>query len=133
MVTDRRHQQAFNPVRKQILDIFALKSEIAFAVAQKNAVAGPPRRGFGTPHHRPEERIDHIGNDQADGLGLLRDEPARDAVRHIVERGDRLLDLALCFGVDAVTAVDDPRRRHRRNAGTFGDIVQGHWPMLISC
>ena len=85
-VARRRQQQALDPVRHQILDVFALEPEVAFAVAEQHAVAGAPGRGFGAAHDRREERVDHVGNDEADGLGLLRQEPAGDAVRDVVER-----------------------------------------------
>ena len=101
MVADGRQQQALDAVRDEILDIFALEPEVALAVAEQDAVAGAPGCRLGAAHHRREERIDHVGNDEADRLGLLRHEPAGDAVRHVVERGDRLLDAALRLGVDA--------------------------------
>ena len=120
-----RQQQALDPVRDQVLDVFALEPQVALAVAEEHAVAGAPGRGLGAAHHRREERVDDVGHDQPDGLGLLRHEPAGDAVRHVVERRDRLLDPALGLGVDAGAAVDDPRDGHRRDAGAPADIMQG--------
>ena len=124
-VAGRRQQQALDPVRHQVLDVLALEPQVALAVAEEHAVAGAPGRGLGAAHHRREERVDDVGNDQPDGLGLLRQEPAGDAVRHVVERLDRLLDLALGLGVDAGAAVDDARDGHRRDPGEPADIMQG--------
>ena len=89
-------------MRDEVLDIFTLEPQVALAVAEEDAVAGPPRRGLGAAHDRREERVDDVGHDQADRLRLLRDQAAGDPVRHIVELGDRFLDLALRLGVDAV-------------------------------
>ena len=98
----RRQQQSLHPMRDEVLDIFTLQPQVALAVAEEDAIAGASRRGLGAAHHRREERVDDVGHDQADRLGLSRNQAARDPVRHIVELGDRFLDPALRLGVDAV-------------------------------
>ena len=125
-VTRGRQQQALDPVRHQILDIFALEAEVALAVAEQDAIAGAPSSCLGATHHGREERVDHVGNDEADRLSLLRQEPASDTVRHVVELGDHLLDSALRLGVDARPSVDDTGHRHCRNASTSPDFLQGN-------
>jgi hypothetical protein len=110
-------------MRHQILDVFALEAQVAFAVAEQDAIAGTPCSSLGTAHHRRKERVDHVRDDQADGLGLLRQQPSGDAVRHIVELRDCGLDTALCLEIDASPAVDHPRNGHRRDPGPLSDIL----------
>ena len=54
----------------KVLDVFALEPEVALAVAEENAVPGAPCRGLGAAHDRREERVDDVGDDQPDRLGL---------------------------------------------------------------
>jgi hypothetical protein len=110
-------------MRDQIVDIFPLEPEVAFAVAEKNAVSIPPGRHFGATHHRREERVRDVGNDEADRLRLLGDHPARKPVRHIVEGFDRVLDPSLRLRVNTLAAVDDARDCHGGNPR-----LQGHIP-----
>ena len=124
IVVSRREQQPLDAVGNEVLDIFALEPEVALAVAEKHAIAGAPRGRLGTAHHRREEWVDHVGDDQPDRLGLPRDQAASDAVRHIVEFRDRLLDPPLRFRVDAVPPVDHARDGHRRDPRPLSHIAQ---------
>ena len=127
-VAGRRKQKSLDAVLDEVVDILALEPQVRLAVAEQHAVARLARRRLRAAHDRREERVDDIGDDQPDRSGLLRDEPARDAVRHVVEVEDRALDAPLRLRVDARAAVDDARHRHRGNAGPLRDVPQcdGH-------
>ena len=67
--------------------------QISLAIAKENPIAGLTSRAFRPPHDRREKRVHYVGVDDANSrLRLLRNEPARDPIRDIVERLDRLFD-----------------------------------------
>ena len=134
-VADRSDDEALYAMRYEVADIVALEPQVALAVAQKDAVAGLARRRLRATHDRGEERVRDVGNDQADRLGLRRDEAAGDPAGSVVERGDRLLDLAACLGSNARLAVDDPRDAHRGDAGQPCHILyrRTHRPTASPC
>ena len=89
MVVCRREQKALDAVGDEVLDIFALKPQIAFAIAEEDAVPGPCGGSLRAAHHRSEERIDDVRHDKPDCLCLLRDQATGNSIRHVVECGDR--------------------------------------------
>src|SRR3984957_16054902 len=127
-ITCGSEQKTFYTVSDEVLDVFAIQPPISLPVAGENPVAGLTSRAFRPRHDGREKRVHYVGDDDADSLRLLRNEAARDPIRDIVERLDRLFDPLPGLRVYSPAPIDDARHGHRRNARPSRDFMQrrGH-------
>ena len=104
----RGDQKPVHLARKQQFGIFPLFIGGFIAVAQKQMVSGLIRGIFHATHHGCPKWIGDVGDDQTESVGAFGAHAGTEAIGHIVEIADRLLDALPQLVADISSVVDDP-------------------------
>jgi len=120
-----RDDEPFGPVGDHVLHVLLFEGQIAFAVAEQDAISRAACHRLGPAHEDREEGIRDVRHDETQRPALAGHQAAGDAVRNEVELGDGPLDAPPCFGTDARDAIDHARDRHGRDAGSSSDVTDG--------
>src|SRR5207245_3308585 len=97
----------------------------------EEVVPAPPRRRIDAPDELREELAEKVGQEDAERMGLARDEAARGAVGSVAELFDHAADPAPRRLPDGPLSIDDAgdgRDGDPRFAGDFLDRAHGRRP-----
>ena len=125
IATDGREHDAVDALFQQHTQVVALLLRIVVGVAQDHAVAIALAAVLDTPRQFGKIRVDAVGHQQADGRRAARLQRAGHGAGHVVEFGDRRLDLAPHVRADRAAVVHHMGNRGVGNPRPRRHILDG--------
>ena len=115
---------AIHTIAHEERQVFALAVRPAHGIADKDAVSGVGEGVFDLDGQLAEEGERHGRNDEADRLRAFSVQGARQGIRAISQRLDRVGDVLLRLFREVSAVVEDARHGRQAHSGQLGDVGQ---------